>query len=174
MVLAGPGSGKTFTIVQRVAYLIRECHVKPDQILVMTFTRKAALQMRERIRGTGAGRVRFGTFHSVYYQILLEEGDYTLFAGSSSQDRAVEATVHVPGTKPGFRDSRKHQPADHFDTCDNLAIRFCSSVISLMTDFMDSRKSAVSRSFKHVLITLVAVSDEMSASLSTSAFGFIS
>ncbi len=54
--------------------------------------------------------------------LMVEEGDYTLFAGSSSQDRAVEATVHVPGTKPGFRDSRKHQPADHFDTCDNLEI----------------------------------------------------
>ena len=54
--------------------------------------------------------------------LMVEEGEYGLFAGPSSQDRALETRIHVPGGKPGFRDSRKHQPADHFDSCENLEI----------------------------------------------------
>ena len=47
MVLAGPGSGKTLVITQRIRYLIRELKIPPDQILVITFTRAVAAQMRE-------------------------------------------------------------------------------------------------------------------------------
>ena len=54
--------------------------------------------------------------------LMVEEGDYGLFAGPSSQDRALVTRIHVPGGKTGFRDSRKHQPADHFDRCENLEI----------------------------------------------------
>ena len=118
MVLAGPGSGKTFTIVQRVAYLIRECHVKPDQILVMTFTRKAALQMRERIRGTGAGRVRFGTFHSVYYQILLEEGRLNRESILSEEEKIrMLSTLLTPGE------------TERFDSKEEL-LEFCARAVN--------------------------------------------
>ncbi|MBQ7680291.1 MAG: UvrD-helicase domain-containing protein, partial [Butyrivibrio sp.] len=48
MVLAGPGSGKTFVITQRIRYLIQEAGVQPDRILVITFTRAAALEMQQR------------------------------------------------------------------------------------------------------------------------------
>lgn len=73
MVLAGPGSGKTLTIAARIRYLIEKCKVRPEEILVITFTRYAARQMKERFEGLmGAGRspVTFGTFHGIYYGIL--------------------------------------------------------------------------------------------------------
>ncbi len=73
MVLAGPGSGKTFTITSKISYLIRKQHVRPEDILVITFTRYAAAQMKLRFMDAMEGRhmpVTFGTFHSVYFSIL--------------------------------------------------------------------------------------------------------
>lgn len=76
LLLAGPGSGKTFTITQRILYLIRERQIAPEKILVITFTREAALSMRQRFAQISpqAHTVNFGTFHSVFYQILLKSG----------------------------------------------------------------------------------------------------
>ena len=73
MVLAGPGSGKTLVITYRVRNLIEEYGVKPEQILVVTFTRAAAQEMEERFRRLMGGQplpVTFGTFHSVFFRIL--------------------------------------------------------------------------------------------------------
>ena len=73
MVLAGPGSGKTLTIVKRIEYLIQTYKVRPEEILVITFTKYAAREMRERffaLKKTGQGTVTFGTFHGIYYGIL--------------------------------------------------------------------------------------------------------
>ena len=76
LLLAGPGSGKTFTITKRILWLIHEKEVAPEQILVITFTREAALSMQQRFAQTSsfAGSVNFGTFHSIFYQILLRSG----------------------------------------------------------------------------------------------------
>lgn len=73
LVLAGPGSGKTLTIAKRIEYLINVHKVRPEEILVITFTRYAAGEMRKRfyqIMGSDGYPVSFGTFHSVYYWIL--------------------------------------------------------------------------------------------------------
>lgn len=72
LVLAGPGSGKTFTITQRIHYLVQEKKVPPEEILVITFTREAALSMQQRFlsRSDTFYPVIFGTFHSVFYHIL--------------------------------------------------------------------------------------------------------
>lgn len=71
MVLAGPGSGKTFTIIQRLIYLIEKCKVSPGSILTVTFTRAAAMQMQQRFRKeAGEQETVFGTFHSICYSIL--------------------------------------------------------------------------------------------------------
>jgi DNA helicase-2/ATP-dependent DNA helicase PcrA len=72
-VLAGPGSGKTATIVNRIHNLIYKHHVKPEEILVITFTKAAALEMEHRFVQLMGGQkkpVTFGTFHSVFYSIL--------------------------------------------------------------------------------------------------------
>lgn len=73
MVLAGPGSGKTSVIVERTAYMTGEGKIDASSVLVVTFSRAAAREMKERfLKFTGKGRsaVTFGTFHGVFYGIL--------------------------------------------------------------------------------------------------------
>lgn len=74
LVLAGPGSGKTFTITQRILYLLLEQRVPPENILVITFTREAAQSMQNRFteQSTQNYPVNFGTFHSIFFHILKE------------------------------------------------------------------------------------------------------
>lgn len=73
MVLAGPGSGKTLTIAKRIECLIQNYKVKPEEILVITFTKYAASEMKQRFHSvmkSGRLPVTFGTFHGIYYGIL--------------------------------------------------------------------------------------------------------
>lgn len=73
MVLAGPGSGKTLVITQRTKYLIEQYGVNPQEILVITFTKAAAQEMRLRFSTVSrASGVTFGTFHSVFFGILRQ------------------------------------------------------------------------------------------------------
>lgn len=74
-VLAGPGSGKTRTIVDRVCHLVGEQSVRPEEILIVTFTRYAAAEMKSRLHarmGEKAAPVTAGTFHGIYYGILKQ------------------------------------------------------------------------------------------------------
>lgn len=80
LVLAGPGSGKTLVITERTCHLIREEHIDPSRILVITFTRAAAREMKERfLRRMGQKQypVTFGTFHAVFFSILKHAYGFT-------------------------------------------------------------------------------------------------
>lgn len=80
MVIAGPGSGKTTVLTHRVRYLIDRCGVKPSDILVITFTKAAAEQMKLKFKGLSEGRssaVTFGTFHAVFFTILKTAYNYS-------------------------------------------------------------------------------------------------
>ena len=85
LITAGPGTGKTYTLVQRTIYLIEECGVKPESIFIATFTEKAAKELVTRItnelsdRGIVANinEMYIGTFHSLCLRILKEHLEYT-------------------------------------------------------------------------------------------------
>ncbi len=78
LILAGPGSGKTRVISHRIAHLIGESGTPPGKIMAVTFTNKAARELRERVEGllgSVARGVTLGTFHSVCSRILRADGD---------------------------------------------------------------------------------------------------
>lgn len=79
MVLAGPGSGKTLVITHRTRQLIERYGVHPSNILVITFTKAAAKQMKDRFHKLAGDDlpVAFGTFHSIFFQILKHAYHYT-------------------------------------------------------------------------------------------------
>ena len=77
LILAGAGSGKTNTMTHRIAYMIKDCGVNPYSILAVTFTNKAAAEMRERVEklvGAKPG-MWIQTFHSACLRILRYEAD---------------------------------------------------------------------------------------------------
>lgn len=77
LILAGAGSGKTRTLIYRTAYLIQEKHHQPDEILLLTFTNKAAEEMQNRLRTLVGVHLPFaGTFHSFCAKLLRREGHH--------------------------------------------------------------------------------------------------
>jgi DNA helicase-2/ATP-dependent DNA helicase PcrA len=102
-VVAGPGSGKTRVLTQRVAYLIASEGVRPWQILAVTFTNKAAREMQTRVEATlgeqATEGMMLGTFHSICARILRRESDllpvasnYVIF-DSDDQERIVKGII---------------------------------------------------------------------------------
>ena len=85
LVLAGPGCGKTYTLTNRILNLIKNHNIKDENILVVTFTKYAAKEMKERffnlcIKNNIANyaNVQFGTFHSIFFEILRTDYGYNL------------------------------------------------------------------------------------------------
>lgn len=85
LITAGPGTGKTFTLVKRAIYLIKECGVSPESIFIATFTEKAAKELITRITNELAkenlsaniNEMYVGTFHSLCLKIIKENLEYT-------------------------------------------------------------------------------------------------
>jgi DNA helicase-2/ATP-dependent DNA helicase PcrA len=85
LITAGPGTGKTFTLVQRALYLIQEKGVKPEEIMMATFTEKAAKELITRISNTllkkgillNLNEMYIGTFHSICLRFIKENLEYS-------------------------------------------------------------------------------------------------
>ena len=103
LVLAGPGSGKTRVLTQRVAYLIGYEGVRPYQMLAVTFTNKAAREMEGRVRGLlgeeATNGLWLGTFHATCARLLRREAEYLPFDSNfviydeDDQQRVVKAAI---------------------------------------------------------------------------------
>ena len=96
IVLSGPGSGKTFVLTNRILNLIVEYGVEPDSILVITFTRAAANEMKNRFQKlvkengiTISELPNFGTFHSIFFEILKNDFGYNSNSLMSDEDERI-------------------------------------------------------------------------------------
>jgi len=115
LVLAGPGSGKTRVLIRRIAYLIGNMGVQPYHILAVTFTNKAAKEMRNRIEELLGGNTQgllLGTFHSVCARILRREAEflpfnanYVIFDADDQRNITKQAILDV-----GL-DTKRYSPA---------------------------------------------------------------
>lgn len=90
MILAGPGSGKTFTTVQRIKHLITHHGIDPVNILVITFSKAAAYEMQERffhLMEPLKPPVWFGTFHAIFYHILKQSAQYRSYTIITGEEK---------------------------------------------------------------------------------------
>ncbi|MEE4359030.1 MAG: UvrD-helicase domain-containing protein [Desulfococcaceae bacterium] len=101
LIIAGPGTGKTRTLTRRIAWLMREQHVPPENILAVTFTNKAAAEMKERVRillEKDQNLPMIATFHAFAYEILKKEGwaDYRIMDEEERSILLSHALEHFP------------------------------------------------------------------------------
>ena len=114
LIVAGPGSGKTRVVTHRIAYLVQECHVSPYRIAAVTFTNKAAREMRDRIQrlvGPDADSIFAGTFHAFCARLLRRHGEgvgldsnYTIY-DSDDQLGLIKQAMNLADV-----DSRNNSP----------------------------------------------------------------
>ncbi|MFP6656278.1 MAG: UvrD-helicase domain-containing protein [Myxococcota bacterium] len=116
LVLAGAGSGKTRVLTSRIAYLIGVLGIPPEQILAVTFTNKAAGEMKERVEkllGPQAGEVSIGTFHSIGVRILrrdighLARGRGFVIYDDSDSIGVIKQVLKREGLDPKVHDPRR-------------------------------------------------------------------
>ncbi len=105
VVIAGPGSGKTMVITERIRYLTQKKKVDPASILVVTFTRAAAEEMRQRfvyMSKDSKTRVSFGTFHSVFFTILKYAYGYSAsnIAAPRQKEEILRFAMDAAGMDP--------------------------------------------------------------------------
>jgi len=157
LILAGAGSGKTRVIVQRIAYLIAERKVAPYHILAVTFTNKAAGEMRERVeRLLGDQRLQsaplISTFHSLCVRILrrdiekLEEGHNRSFTIYDQDDstRIVKACVKDLGLDSDRMGARQVQSAiSHAKNSGTDAADYAARI-----EYGDEKRAAIARIYK--------------------------
>lgn len=118
LILAGPGSGKTRVITHRIAYLVQFKHVSPWRILAVTFTNKAAKEMRERLEtlvGINESKeMTLGTFHAICARVLRIEADYLAPIGLNKSfvifDTDDQSTLVKQAIKALDLDEKQYRP----------------------------------------------------------------
>src|SRR6266536_2245641 len=119
LILAGPGSGKTRVITHRIAYLVQHEHISPWRILGVTFTNKAAKEMRERLEklvGVNESKeMTIGTFHAICARVLRIEADYLAPLGLNKSlviyDTDDQATLIKQAIKDLNLDEKQDRPS---------------------------------------------------------------
>ncbi len=132
LIIAGPGAGKTRTLTRRIAYLIRDKQQPPESVLAVTFTNKAALEMRERLNrmiGDSAGALVVATFHGLCLNILHEQmGTGFQIVSEDERDALIAEAIRLFKSESGeikpdlavFSDLIVSAKQSMLDPCDDL------------------------------------------------------
>lgn len=143
LIVAGAGSGKTRVLTYRIAYLLQQFKAAPSEILALTFTNKAAREMKERIQaliGDKASKLWMGTFHSVFSRILRTEADnigfgkdFTIYDSSDSETVVKqilqELNFDPKEIKPRTIQNKISDAKNQLITPDTFQERFASSTL---------------------------------------------
>lgn len=103
-VTAGPGTGKTYTLIAHIQYLIEECKVKPSEITAVTFTNRAAGQLKERLQKSfgkkqGWKKIHAGTFHALCLSWLQEKGETGILIDEVEALEILREVIREAGLK---------------------------------------------------------------------------
>lgn len=153
LIIAGPGTGKTYTLVKRISYLVFEKNIKPSSIMVVTFTEKAAKELLTRISDEflkmdenckiNINEMYIGTFHSVCLRLLKEHSEEISGNQQSRVMDAFEQTYMVCRNIEDFR--YLHGFKEHIPQSLGVwkqASEICRYVNQLMEELVDVRKMA--------------------------------
>jgi len=135
LILAGAGSGKTRVITSRIAYLVGDGHAQPDEVLAVTFTNKAAEEMRTRVEsllGADCGRMWVSTFHALCARLLRREApaiglsrDFVIYDSSDQLSVVKQALkeLHIDDSfiQPRAALSRISSAKNRMETPDDIA-----------------------------------------------------
>ena len=135
LIVAGPGSGKTTVLTRRIAYLINKKNIKPENCLAITFTRRAAEEMRERLGkllSEGVNRLNISTFHSLCFRILKENYKH---AGLDEN-----FTVMSEQEKKLYKDEKLLENALSFDDLITLTVKLLEGNQDLLTSYRERFK----------------------------------
>ena len=153
LIMAGAGSGKTRVLTHRIAYLMVEKYVNPYNILAITFTNKAAREMRERIQrmmGGTADQVWISTFHSMCVRILRRDIDrlgfnrnFTILDTSDQlsvikqilKDKNIDSKKYDPRSLLGSISSAKNELIDTEEFAKNSSGYYENTVSEVYTEF---------------------------------------
>ncbi len=174
LILAGAGSGKTKTLTTRIAYLVQEKGDLPDSILAITFTNKAAKEMKKRLRlelGLDANRIWMGTFHSFALRILrlhAEKIGYTrnfIIYDSYDQKQLVKNCIEELGLSSDYYQSSAVKSI--INNCKSKMIRFSEYKKHLDKEYLEiyelyerKLKSSDSMDFDDIILNLVKLFEE--------------
>ena len=176
-VIAGPGTGKTKTLVSRISYLVEKCGVCPSEITAVTFTNKAADEMRARLEKHFGDKqtvnaMTIGTFHSICLQILSgQTGRHTITVIDEPNARSIMADIlkrfcmkdlprdvlrDISLIKNGAQEHDDIPPEVFDDYCAQLkqygVLDFDDILLNVLGQFENDTKGSLPECFRHILV----------------------
>src|SRR4051794_35072481 len=173
LVVAGAGSGKTRVLTRRIAWLIAERHAHPGSILAITFTNKAAAEMRERVEALVGRRARImwvSTFHSACVRILRKEIDkfgykssFSIYDAADSRrlmtlvckDLDLDPKRYPPRAVLGWVSNQKNELVDHEDAAKNAGNNLEETYAEAYALYQQRLRDANALDFDDLIMTTV-------------------